>query len=157
MQGKGVVKLLAVLLVIAGIYQLSFSFVTRKVEKAAVEYAAAFDESERASKEAYYLDSIQNQPVYSFLGMVDFSYKQCKEKEVNLGLDLKGGMNVMMEVSVPDIIEVLSGHSTDPVFVQAIQMANEQHLNSQRDYVDLFGDAFQQLDPNAKLAPIFLF
>ena len=172
MQNKGVIKLLAVLLAVFSLYQLSFSYITRHHENKAVEYATssesvkmaeilakgdqnAYDyylDSIQGARETYYLDSMSTVKVY--LGQ---TYRQAKEMEINLGLDLKGGMNVMMEVSVPDIIEVLSGHSTDPVFVQALQMANEEHLNSQRDYVDLFGDAFQQLDPNAKLAPIFLF
>lgn len=174
MQNKGVIKLLAVILAVFSLYQLSFSFVTRQVEKKAAEYATnaesvklaetladgdqnAYDyllDSIQGARETYYLDSMSTVKVYPVFGQ---TYRQAKEMEINLGLDLKGGMNVMMEVSVPDIIEVLSGHCTDPVFVQAIQMANEEHLNSQRDYVDLFGDAFQQLDPNAKLAPIFLF
>ena len=174
MQNKGVIKLLAVILAVFSLYQLSFSFVTRQVEKRAAEYATnaesvklaetladgdqnAYDyllDSIQGARETYYLDSMSTVKVYPVFGQ---TYRQAKEMEINLGLDLKGGMNVMMEVSVPDIIEVLSGHCTDPVFVQAIQMANEEHLNSQRDYVDLFGDAFQQLDPNAKLAPIFLF
>lgn len=174
MQNKGVIKLLAVVLAVFSLYQLSFSFVTRRVEKKAAEYATsteavkmaevlangnqnAYDyllDSIQGARETYYLDSMSTVKVYPIFGQ---TYRQAKEMEINLGLDLKGGMNVMMEVSVPDIIEVLSGHSTDPVFVEALRIANEQHLNSQRDFVDLFGDAFQQLDPNAKLAPIFLF
>ena len=174
MQNKGIIKLLAVLLAVFSLYQLSFSFVTRQVEKKAAEYATSAESVEMAetlangdqnaydylldsiqgARETYYLDSMSTVKVYPIFGQ---TYRQAKEMEINLGLDLKGGMNVMMEVSVPDIITVLSGHCTDPIFVQALQMANEQHLNSQRDYVDLFGDAFQQLDPNAKLAPIFLF
>lgn len=174
MQNKGVIKLLAVVLAVLSLYQLSFSFVTRRVEKKAAEYANsaesvkmaeilakgnqnAYDyylDSIQAARETYYLDSMSTVKVYPIIGQ---TYRQAKEMEINLGLDLKGGMNVMLEVSVPDIINVLSGHSTDPVFVEAMRIANEQHLNSQRDYVDLFGDAFQQLDPNAKLAPIFLF
>ena len=174
MQNKGVIKLLAVILAVFSLYQLSFSYVTRRVEKKAAEYATSAESVEMAkvlakgdqnaydylldsiqgARETYYLDSMSTVKVYPIFGQ---TYRQAKEMEINLGLDLKGGMNVMMEVSVPDIIEVLSGHSTDPTFVEAIKIANEQHLNSQRDYVDLFGDAFQQLDPNAKLAPIFLF
>ena len=109
MQSKGALKLFTILLVIGCIYQLSFSFVTRNVEKAAAEYAATFDESEQAAKEAYYLDSIQNQPVFSLLGLKDFTYKEAKEKEVNLGLDLKGGMNVMLEIEVQDLVKSLAG------------------------------------------------
>ena len=142
MQNKGVIKLLAVILAVFSLYQLSFSFVTRNVEKKAAEYATsaeavkmaevlakgnqnAYDyylDSIQSARETYYLDSMSTVKVYP-LGQ---TYRQAKEMEINLGLDLKGGMNVMMEVSVPDIINVLSGHSTDPVFVQAIQMANEQ-------------------------------
>ena len=174
MQNKGVIKLLAVVLAVFSLYQLSFSYVTRRVEKKAAEYATsteavkmaevlakgdqnAYDyllDSIQGARETYYLDSMSTVKVYPVFGQ---TYRQAKEMEINLGLDLKGGLNVMMEVSVPDIINVLSGHSTDPTFVEALRIANEQHLNSQRDYVDLFGDAFQQLDPNAKLAPIFLF
>ena len=174
MQNKGVIKLLAVVLAVFSLYQLSFSYVTRRVEKKAAEYATsteavkmaevlakgdqnAYDyllDSIQGARETYYLDSMSTVKVYPVFGQ---TYRQAKEMEINLGLDLKGGMNVMMEVSVPDIINVLSGHSTDPTFVEALRIANEQHLNSQRDFVDLFGDAFQQLDPNAKLAPIFLF
>ena len=174
MQNKGVIKLLAVVLAVFSLYQLSFSYVTRRVEKKAAEYATssesvkmaetlakgdqnAYDyllDSIQGARETYYLDSMSTVKVYPVFGQ---TYRQAKEMEINLGLDLKGGMNVMMEVSVPDIIEVLSGHSTDPTFVEALRIANEQHLNSQRDFVDLFGDAFQQLDPSAKLAPIFLF
>ena len=174
MQNKGVIKLLAVVLAVFSLYQLSFSYVTRRVEKKAAEYATssesvkmaetlakgdqnAYDyllDSIQGARETYYLDSMSTVKVYPIFGQ---TYRQAKEMEINLGLDLKGGMNVMMEVSVPDIIQVLSGHSTDPTFVEALRIANEQHLNSQRDFVDLFGDAFQQLDPNAKLAPIFLF
>ena len=174
MQNKGVIKLLAVVLAVFSLYQLSFSVITRNVEKKAAEYATsvesvkmaeslaqgdqnAYDyllDSIQGARETYYLDSMSTVKVYPIFGQ---TYRQAKEMEINLGLDLKGGMNVMMEVSVPDIINVLSGHSTDPTFVEALRIANEQHLNSQRDFVDLFGDAFQQLDPNAKLAPIFLF
>ncbi len=158
MQNKGVIKLLAVVLAVFSLYQLSFSYVTRRVEKKAAEYATsteavkmaevlakgdqnAYDyllDSIQGARETYYLDSMSTVKVYPVFGQ---TYRQAKEMEINLGLDLKGGMNVMMEVSVPDIINVLSGHSTDPTFVEALRIANEQHLNSQRDYVDLFGDA----------------
>ena len=93
---------------------LSFTFVTRHVEKKAAEYAAG-----DAVKEQNYLDSIKSQTVYN-LGFVKFNYKECKEKELNLGLDLKGGMNVMLEVQVEDVVKALAGDSqNDPAFVQA--------------------------------------
>ncbi len=157
MQSKGAVKLFAILMVIACVYQLSFSFVTRRVEKAAVEYAAAFDESERAAKEAYYLDSVQNQPVYSLLWMKDFTYKECKEKEVNLGLDLKGGMNVMLEIEVQDLVKALAGESqNDPAFVEALARANEAMKAGTNDYVGEFVKAYQEVSNGAPLAAIFV-
>ena len=157
MQSKGAVKLFAVLMVIACVYQLSFSFVARKVEKAAVEYAAAFDESERAAKEAYYLDSVQNQPVYSFLWMKDFTYKECKEKEVNLGLDLKGGMNVMLEIEVQDLVKALAGESqNEPAFVEALARANEAMKAGTNDYIGEFAKAYAEVSNGSPLAAIFV-
>ena len=124
MQSKGAIKLLAVLLALACVYQLSFTFKTRSVEKKAAAYAAAYDGDERSEREQYYLDSVQNQPVYN-LGFRKFTYKECKEKELNLGLDLKGGMNVMLEVQVEDVVKALAGDSqNDPAFVGAIAEAN---------------------------------
>ena len=95
MQSKGVIKLLAILLAIACIYQLSFSLKARSVEKKAAEYAAKVSESDslRQAAEIYYLDSVQNRPVYD-LGFISFTYKEVKEKEINLGLDLKAGMDM---------------------------------------------------------------
>ena len=125
MQSKGAIKLLAILLAIACIYQLSFSFKTRSVEKKAAAYAAAYDGDERSEREQYYLDSVQNQPVYN-LGFRKFTYKEIKEKELNLGLDLKGGMNVMLEIQVEDVVKSLAGDSkNDPAFIEAMAQAKE--------------------------------
>ena len=110
MQSKGAIKLLAILLAIACIYQLSFSFKTRSVEKKAAEYAAQFPLDQQGEAEQHYLDSVQNLGVYN-LGFKKFTYKECKEKELNLGLDLKGGMNVMLEVQVEDVVKVFVGDS----------------------------------------------
>ncbi len=157
MQSKGALKLFTILLVIGCIYQLSFSFVTRNVEKAAAEYAATFDESEQAAKEAYYLDSIQNQPVFSLLGLKDFTYKEAKEKEVNLGLDLKGGMNVMLEIEVQDLVKSLAGESqNDPAFVEALNRANEALKAGTNDYIGEFAEAYEQTSNGAPLAAIFV-
>ena len=157
MQGKGAVKLFAILLVIGCIYQLSFSFITRNVEKAAVEYAAAFDESEQAAKEAYYLDSIQNEPVFNLLGLKKFTYKECKEKEVNLGLDLKGGMNVMLEIEVQDLVKSLAGESQeDPAFVEALAQANEALKAGTNDYIGEFAKAYEKTSNGGSLAAIFV-
>ncbi len=156
MQSKGAIKLFTILLVIGCIYQLSFSFVTRSVEKAAVEYAAAFDETEQAAKEAYYLDSIQNEPVYNLL-VKKFTYKECKEKEVNLGLDLKGGMNVMLEIQVQDLVKSLAGESqNDPAFVEALERANAALKAGASDYIGEFAKAYTETSNGAPLAAIFV-
>ena len=156
MQSKGLVKLIAVLLVIACVYQLSFSFITRGVEKDAAEYAAAFDEAEQGTREAYYLDSIQNKPVFNFLGK-KFTYKECKEKEVNLGLDLKGGMNVMLEIEVQDLVKALAGESqNDPAFVEAMARANKALAEGTNDYIGEFAKAYTEVSNGAPLAAIFV-
>ena len=156
MQSKGAVKLFTILLVIGCIYQLSFSFVTRSVEKAAVEYAAAFGEEEQAAKEAYYLDSIQNEPVFNLL-VKKFTYKECKEKEVNLGLDLKGGMNVMLEIQVQDLVKSLAGESqNDPAFVEALERANVALKAGSNDYIGEFAKAYAETSNGAPLAAIFV-
>ncbi|MBQ2187188.1 MAG: protein translocase subunit SecDF [Bacteroidales bacterium] len=172
MQNKGVIKLLALLLALFTVYQLSFTFVTRHYENKAKEYAESpknaelarqmandneeaynyFLDSIKMAQETYYLDSLGTVKIYMWQ-----DYRKCKEQELNLGLDLKGGMNVMMEISVADIIYALSGNSDDPTFREAMHQAEEQHLNSQKDFVDLFGEAYEKLDPNARLAPIFLY
>ena len=157
MQSKGAVKLFAILLVIGCIYQLSFSFITRGVEKKAAVYAAAYDESEQSVREAYYLDSVQNQPVFSLLGLKDFTYKECKEKEVNLGLDLKGGMNVMLEIEVQDLVKSLAGESqNDPAFVAAIEKANEALKAGTDDYIGEFAKAYAETSNGGSLATIFV-
>ena len=156
MQSKGAIKLFTILLVIGCIYQLSFSFVTRNVEKAAVEYAAAFPEEEQAAKEAYYLDSIQNEPVYNLL-VKKFTYKECKEKEVNLGLDLKGGMNVMLEIQVQDLVKSLAGESqNDPAFVEALERANAALKAGASDYIGEFAKAYTEISNGSPLAAIFV-
>ncbi|PIY34100.1 MAG: protein translocase subunit SecDF, partial [Bacteroidetes bacterium CG_4_10_14_3_um_filter_42_6] len=157
-------------------YQLSFTFVTMRVEKKAKEYAKHEVASQKAkelaagneikevfildsitrAREEYYLDSIDNVVVYNIL-VDQYTYKQAKEREINLGLDLKGGMNVVLEVSVGDIVTALSGNSKDPVFVQAMKLAHEKQKNSNKGFVTLFGESFNELDPNARLASIFLY
>ena len=147
MQSKGAVKLFAILLALVCLYQLSFTFVTRGVENDAREFANGDPAKEKA-----YLDSINTQEVYPLLGL---TYKKCKENEINLGLDLKGGMNVTMEVSLVDLIRSMANNSNDPTFNKALVNAQAAQANSQKDFVSLFVDEFQKLDPNAKLAAIF--
>ena len=145
MQNKGLVITLAVCLALASAFYLSFSFVTRHYDKKAVEYAQGDD-----AKEFFYKDSIANQKVW-----FGYTLKECREKEINLGLDLKGGMNVTMEVSVPDILRALSGYNTTETFNQAIAMAQEKQRKSGSDFMTLFFESFYELDRDAKLASVF--
>lgn len=149
MRNKGAVKLLAIALAIVVIYQLSFTFITLKVNKDAKEFANGDVE-----KELYYKDSLSSVVVYN-LGFREYTYKECREREINLGLDLKGGMNVMLEVSVEDIIRSLSNNSKDSTFNAALALAKQNMEDSQEDFITLFGEAFTTIDPNAQLAAVF--
>ena len=145
MQNKGLVITLAVCLALVSAFYLSFSFVTGYYDNKAVEYAQG-----DSAKEYQYLDSIAGEKVW-----FGYTLKECREKEINLGLDLKGGMNVTMEVSVPDIIRALSGHNTTENFNQAIALANQKQKSSGADYLTLFFESFYELDANAQLASVF--
>ena len=157
MQSKGFIKLIAVLLGLACVYQLSFTFKTRSVEKKAAEYAAQFPLDEQSAAEQHYLDSVQNLQVFN-LGFKKFTYKECKEKELNLGLDLKGGMNVMLEVQVEDVVKALAGDSqNDPAFKEAIAEANEAlKQGSSSDYIGDFVKAYSRISNGRPLAEIFV-
>ena len=138
MQNKGLIKWTAILLALACLYQLSFTWKSRSVEKAAVEYAQKFPAEEQASMEQYYLDSIENKTVYN-VGIAQYTYKQCKEKEINLGLDLKGGMNVMLEIQVEDVVKALAGESQhDPNFIVAIEKANEALRDRDEKFMKIY-------------------
>ena len=157
MQSKGFIKLIAVLLALACVYQLSFTFKTRSVEKKAVEYAAAFPLEQQAEAEQHYLDSIQNLQVFN-MGFKSFTYKECKEKELNLGLDLKGGMNVMLEVQVEDVVKALAGDSAqDPAFMAAIEEANANlKSGTSKDYIADFVEIYERQTNGGSLAPLFV-
>lgn len=157
MQSKGFIKLIAVLLALACVYQLSFTFKTRSVEKQAAAYAAQFPLDRQAEAEQHFLDSVQNLPVYN-VGFKRFTYKECKEKELNLGLDLKGGMNVMLEVQVEDVVKALAGDSqSDPAFMQAIAEADEaMKSGDSKDYIGDFVKAYERLTNGGSLAAIFV-
>ncbi len=150
MRNKGAIKLVAILLALVCVYQLSFTFVTARIEKKATAYAKG-----DPVKKIFYKDSLAGAPVYNFLWLKKYTYRQCQEREFNLGLDLKGGMNVMLEVSVVDLVRSLSNYSTDSTFNQALLLAKKQVQSSQDDFVTLFGKAFEKMDPNAKLAAVF--
>lgn len=164
MQNKGAIRFFAIALAIVCIFQLSFTLITNNIEGNANEYAServAKNKTEGLNKdslfEAYnkrYIDSISSVPVYNIL-LKNYTYRECKEKELNLGLDLRGGMNVILEVSVVDIVRSMSNFSTDSTFNRAINNALKAQTNSQKDFVSLFYDEYKKADPNAKLAPIF--
>jgi SecD/SecF fusion protein len=150
MQNKGAILTFAILLAAVCLYQLTFTWKAKQIEKAAVEYA-----QDDPAREYAYLDSISGEVVYNFFGLKKFTFKEVKELEMNLGLDLKGGMNVTLEVSVIDLIKAMSNYNNDTTFQRALARATELQRNSQSDYVTLFGQAFEEIDPNAKMASIF--
>ena len=150
MQNKGFIKFFVWAFILVSIYQLSFTFVTSRVDKKATEFAQG-----DPVKKFRYLDSVASEEVYNFLWLRKFTYRECKEREINLGLDLKGGMNVTLEVSVIDVIKALSNYSSDTTFVSAIDLAKKMQKQSQEDFVTLFGKAFVTIDPNGKLAAVF--
>ena len=149
MKSKGLVRSLVIAFALVCIYQLSFTFVSSRVESKADKIA----NGDPAVKKAY-LDSIADTKVYNLL-VRSFTYQQVKEQQLNLGLDLQGGMNVVMEVSVGDVVKALSNYSKDASFVRAMELATERQASSQLDYVTLFEQAYKEVDPNGKLASIF--
>lgn len=185
MQNKGLIRFLAIAFVLVCLFQLSFSFATRKVENKAKANAVKYVESAqgksdidaclkrqagndmsaaelknltaivtdslRATKETYYLDSMANEKVW-----MGFTYKKCQAREINLGLDLKGGMNVMLEVSTVDVVKALANYTNDEVFNKAIDMALEQQKKSvNENFVSLFYDAIISIKPDVRLAGYF--
>jgi len=147
MQNKGLIRLFAVTLSLICLYQLSFTWFAKNVEKDAVIYAESKavdgDSHELAKLQRAYLDSVANAPVVN-LGFTEFTYSDIQEKEINLGLDLKGGINATLEVSVKDILVGLSNKSKNPVFNKSLVAASKAQKNSDRDYLDLFFEEFEK-------------
>jgi len=176
MQSRGAIKFFAILFALVCLFQLSFTFFTSRVEMKARGYAdneATYElagklaegnnlleqfyiDSISKAREVYYLDSMSNQVVYNIL-LRKYTYKECKEREINLGLDLKGGMNVTLEVKIGEIVKGLSGNSQNPTFLEAIRMAYQKQKDSQRDFITLFAESIEEIDPNFQLSSIFLF
>ena len=185
MQNKGLIRFLAIAFLLVCLFQLSFSFATKKVENKAKAIAANYVESEQGQKdidacvkrhgnsemsaaelknvtsivtdslrnvkETYFLDSMANEKVW-----MGFTYKKCQAREINLGLDLKGGMNVMLEVSTVDVVKALANYTNDETFNKAIEMALEQQKKSvNEDFVSLFYDAIISIKPDVRLAGYF--
>ena len=146
MQNKGFVKVFAVLLTLVCVFYLSFSFVTRHYTNKAKEIANGDPKVEQD-----YLDSLSNEKVW--LG--NWTLKQCREMEISLGLDLKGGMNVILEVSVPDVIKALADNKPDEAFNNALATAAKQAINSQDDVITLFVKEYHRIAPDAKLSELF--
>ena len=145
MQNKGFVKVFAVLLTLVCMFYLSFSFVTRHYNSKATEYAGG-----DPVKESSYLDSLSTQKVW-----LGYTLKQCREMEISLGLDLKGGMNVVLELNVADVIRSLSNNNQDENFNKALDLAYENQAASQKDFIDLFAEEYKKLDNGARLSAIF--
>ncbi len=147
MQNKGFVKVFALLLTLVCVFYLSFSFVTTYQMNKVDEITKT--QGEEAG--AHYLDSVMNNPVW--LGA--YSLKDCREMEISLGLDLKGGMNVILEVSVPEVVKALADHKEDPAFNKAVAKAAEGAKNSQSDFITLFVKEYKALAPDGNLAELF--
>lgn len=178
MRGKGLIQFFAVALILVCIYQLSFTIVVNKVESRAQAFAEikvtkgkdvaamspsgsnklVFEDSVneliRKAKQDY-LDSIASEKVFD-LGIISFTYEKCKAQQLSLGLDLKGGMNVVLQVSMEDLIRNMSDQSTDPYFNKALENAKAAMVNNpNKDLVTLFGEEYQKVAPNGQLASIF--
>ena len=142
MQNKGFVKIFAIALTLVCLFYLSFTFKTRSIENKAAQ----------SQDEQAYLDSVMNKKVW--LGI--YSYKECREMQIGLGLDLKGGMNVILEVSIPDVVKALAANSQDPVFVQTLDAAKKRAVSSQENFVDIFAQEYAKIaGPDAKLSAFF--
>ncbi len=171
MQSKGAIKFVAILLAIACIWQLSFSLVTSIQEKKAESYAQNAVEAFKQSSEyanvpdvdkAFYLDSLAKNENRRYIDSISsekvyfgYTYKDVKAKEINLGLDLKGGMNVMLQVQLEDLVSALAGENKTPEFTKAISLAKERSVNSPDDFITLFAQAWKEVSNGQRLAQVF--
>lgn len=171
MQSKGAIRFVAILLLLASLWQLSFTLVTQIQENKAEKYAeakavaaeqtAAFAKVAEADK-AFYLDSIRKDENRRYLDSISsekiylgYTYKDVKSKAINLGLDLKGGMNVMLQVQLKDLVKALAGDNATPEFNQALALAQERSVNSRQDFITLFAEAWKETAGGTPLAQIF--
>ena len=171
MQSKGAIRFVAVLLALASIWQLSFTLVTTVQEKRAVRYAEAKAEAAMHSAafakvneadHAFYLDSIRKVENRRYIDSIStekvyfgYTYKDIKAKSINLGLDLKGGMNVMLQVQLEDLVKALSNHNSTPEFTNAIALAKQRSVDSREDFITLFADAWKETSNGMPLAQVF--
>src|SRR5258708_1279980 len=154
MQNKGVVVVLTVVITALCLYYLSFTLVSRNVQKDAIAQATDKSGSVDLTKKQNYLDSLWNKPVYNIFG-AEFTYKEVKDNELSVGLDLQGGMHVVLEISPIDIVKGLSGNNQDPAFVAALQKAKAEEKKSNSTFVALFYKAFKEANPDRTLASLF--
>jgi len=154
MRNKGAIVVLTLIITALCLYYLSFTFISRDIQKQAVAAATNEEGVVDLTKKQVYLDSIWNEPVYNLLG-IDYTFKEIKDTELNLGLDLQGGMHVVLEVSPVELIKGLSGNNEDPDFISAINMAVEKQKTSQEAFSSLFYDSFKEIKPDGKLSTIF--
>ena len=171
MQSKGAIRFVAILLMLASIWQLSFTLVTNRQESKAEKYAeakaeaamqtAAFDKVAEGDR-AFYLDSIRKDENRRYIDSISsekiyfgYTYKDVKAKAINLGLDLKGGMNVMLQVQLKDLVKALAGGNEAPEFTQALALAQERSVNSRQDFITLFAEAWEETSNGMPLAQIF--
>ena len=171
MQSKGAISILTIAIALVCIYQLSFTWATRHQESKAKKFAESSIQQEQAKPsftaisdmdKAFYLDSLKNQKEKFYIDSITaekvflgFTYKEIKEREVSLGLDLKGGMNVMLEVSVAELVTALSNDNTSPQFLQAIDLAKTNMANSRADFITLFAEAWEKVAPGQRLSQVF--
>src|ERR1700754_4895208 len=154
MRNKGIVIALTIIITVLCLYYLSFTLVTYKVNQDAIDQATNKGGEIDLLKKQRYLDSLWNKPVYDLLGK-EYTYKEVKDNELALGLDLQGGMHVVLEVSPADIVKGLAGNTNDPVFTDALQKARERQKKDQESYAELFRQVYKKLNPSTQLASLF--
>ena len=171
MQSKGAIKFVAILIAVACLYSLSFTWATRHQEKKAEQYAAAAVAAEQLTPafaevkdvdKAFYLDSIAKERNRFYIDSISsekvflgFTYKEVKEKEINLGLDLKGGMNVMLQVQLKDLVVALADGNQSPEFVEALALAQKKEIESRGDFITLFAESWNEVAPGKRLSTVF--
>ena len=167
MQSKGAIRFVTICLLLACFWQLSFTAVTalhnKKAEQRADQIALAADVNAIAEADrAFYLDSIRKIESRRYTDSISgekvylgYTFKQVQNQEINLGLDLKGGMNVMLQVQLEDLVRALAGNNQSPEFLKAISLAKERSVNSQSDFITLFAEAMKETAPGTRLAQIF--
>ncbi|MBU3676943.1 MAG: protein translocase subunit SecDF, partial [Chitinophagaceae bacterium] len=167
MQLKGLVKIFTIALILISLFQLSFTFVVNNFEKKQAAFVERQVKTEnpnltgealeiaKADKLRFVLDSMSSKTVMN-LGLTKYSYQEAKDQQLNLGLDLQGGMNVVLEVSLDELIRNMSNNPQDPALNAALQKAKQLQVNSQDNFSNLFVKAYEEMNPNAKLAPLFM-